>query len=290
MTAAIYAARAKLNTIVLEVNITGGLVNSTYLVENFPSYRSIHGIELMEKMRLHVDSFGVQVEELCKITRLELEGEVKRVITSEREYIARTIILATGRAPIPLEVQIECDAVHFCSICDGASYIGKRVLVVGGGNSAFDESQYLLSIGVGHITLVEIMDRFFAAQSSQDALMANDNVCCYSRMKVKDLIVNDGKLTSAILESVADGKETCVPVDGVFVFLGQKPNNGLFSDSVALDDHGYIPAAQDMSTNIPGIYAAGDIVAKSFRQIVTAVSDGAVAALSAERYVRSLKK
>jgi thioredoxin reductase (NADPH) len=290
MTAAIYAARAKLNPIILEVNITGGLVNLTYLVENFPSYRRIHGMELMEQMREHVDSFGVPVEELCEINRLKLQGEIKGVTSSEGEYTGRAVILATGRTPIPIDVPTKCDAVHFCSVCDGPPYIGKRILVVGGGNSAFDESLYLLSMGVGHITLVEIMDRFFAAQSAQDALIANDNVSCHTRIKVKDLIVESGKLTGAILESTIDGKETCVPVDGVFVFLGQKPNNDLFRDDVVLDGQGYIVAGQDMSTNIPGVFAAGDIVAKPFRQIVTAMSDGAVAALSAERYLRSSRK
>ena len=148
MTAAVYAARANLRCIVLETNITSGLVNSTYTVENFPSYPSIHGMELMQKMRDHVDSLNVPVEEACEVESLELTGTIKTVETYDAVYKAKAVILATGRKPIPLDVPTECEQAHFCAICDGGPYVGKRVLVVGGGNSAFDESLYMLKIGV----------------------------------------------------------------------------------------------------------------------------------------------
>ena len=148
MTAAIYAKRANLDVVLLETNVTGGLVNSTYTVENFPSYPEIHGMELMEKMREHVDHMGVEEEEVFEVTGLELGEDEKAVHGDGIVYKAPAIILATGRKPIALDVPTECDQMHFCAICDGAPYKGKRVLVVGGGNSAFDEGLYLLNLGV----------------------------------------------------------------------------------------------------------------------------------------------
>ena len=290
MTAGIYAARANLSTIVLETNITGGLVNSTYTVENFPSYPSIHGMELMQKMRDHLDSLNVPVEEACEVEMLELSGNPKIVETYDAIYKAKAVILATGRKPIPLDVPTECEQAHFCAICDGAPYVGKHVLVVGGGNSAFDESLYMLKIGVERITLIEVMDRYFAAKTTQDELFGNAGVTGHTCTKVKDVVVKDGVLKAALLENVQDGKTIELPCDGIFVFLGQKPNNELFKDVVELNPQGYIKAdPRDMSTNVPGVFGAGDINDKAYRQISTAVADGTIAALAAERYIRTLK-
>lgn len=286
MTAAIYAGRANLKVVLLETNITGGLVNSTYTVENFPSYPEIHGMELMEKMREHVDHMGVPVEEVFELERLDLTGPEKVIESTDFLFKSRAVILATGRSPVPLDVPTECDQIHFCAICDGAPYAGKRVLVVGGGNSAFDESLYLLNLGISQLTVVEVMDRYFAAQSTQDTLLGDARVKGHTGTKVADLVVEDGRLTAAILESVATGERTTLPVDGIFAFLGQTPNNEWFRDVVTLTEQGYIAAGPDMSTNIPGVFAAGDIVDKPFRQITTAISDGTIAALSAERWLR----
>ena len=286
MTAAIYAARANLRVALLETNVTGGLVNSTYTVENFPSYPEIHGMELMEKMRAHVDHMGVDVEEIFEITGLELSGEEKIVHSGDDVWKAPAIILATGRKPIPLDIPTECDQMHFCAICDGAPYKGKRVLVVGGGNSAFDEGLYLLNLGVAGLTVVEVMDRFFAAQATQDALLGDPRVKGFKTTKVVDVELTDGVLSAAILENTATGERTTLPVDGIFVFLGQAPNNEWFRDAVTLDDKGYIIADPDMATNISGVFSAGDINRKRYRQITTAVSDGTIAALSAEAYLR----
>ena len=180
--------------------------------------------------------------------------------------------------------------MHFCAICDGAPYKGKRVLVVGGGNSAFDEGLYLLNLGVAELTVVEIMDRFFAAEATQEALLGDPRVKGFKTTRVVDVEVTDGKLSAAILENAQTGERTALPVDGIFVFLGQSPNNEWFKDAIALDDKGYILAGEDMSTNIPGVFGAGDINHKPYRQITTAVSDGTVAALAAERWLRSRKK
>lgn len=287
MTAAIYAARANIKTIVLESNITGGLVNSTHTVENFPTWPKIHGMELMEKMRAHVDELNVPVEEVCEIEHLELVGEIKKVFTDGAVYTARAVILATGRRPLELGIDTPAEEVHYCAICDGGPYVGKKVLVVGGGNSAFDEGLYLLGLGVEHITLVEATSRFYAAQSTQDAFFDSGRVKAFTNATVKDLIVKDGHLDGAILN--VDGVEEKIDVKGVFVFLGQKPNNDLFIGQVELTEQGYLRVTDDMATSTPGVFGAGDINHKAFRQITTAMADGTIAALSAERFLRSQK-
>ncbi|WP_300669156.1 NAD(P)/FAD-dependent oxidoreductase [Desulfoluna sp.] len=289
MTAAVYAAQANLSTVILEESVTGGLVNSTHTVLNFPSYPKIHGMELMEKMRAHVDSLSVPVEEICEIEALSLEGEMKTVETDEELFRSRAVILATGRKPVPLDLPTECDEVHYCAICDGGAYKDKRVLVVGGGNSAFDESLYLLQVGVSTLTLVESQNRFFAADTTQTQLLADDRVEARTGTKLVDLCLEEGRLAGAILENLATGNRETLPVDGIFVFLGQSPNNDLFKDQITLSEKGYILAGADMGTNLPGVYGVGDINEKIFRQITTAMGDATVAALSVERYIRTLK-
>lgn len=290
MTAALYAKRANLRVALLETNVTGGLANSTYTVENFPSYPEIHGMELMEKMRGHIDRLGVDVEEVFEIAGLALEGEEK-IVRGEDGVVwkAPALILATGRKPIPLDVPTECDQIHFCAICDGAPYKGKRVLVVGGGNSAFDEGLYLLNLGVERLIVAEAMDRFFAAEATQDALFGDPRVMGLKTTRVADIELTDGRLSAAVLENTLTGERTVLPVDGIFVFLGQSPNNEWFKDAIALDDKGYILAGEAMSTSIPGVFGAGDINHKPFRQITTAASDGTIAALAAEAYLRTRK-
>lgn len=286
MTAAIYAARANLRAIVLESSITGGLVNTTHTVENFPTRPCIHGMELMKKMRAHVDGLSVPVEEVCEVEQLKLADGEKRAVTEEAVYTAKAVILATGRRPITLETPTEAEQVHYCAICDGAPYAGKRVLVTGGGNSAFDESLYLLGLGVEHITLVESTGRFYAAQSAQEALLNSGKVTAFTNTRIRDLILREGRLSGALLEK--DSGEKSIEAEGLFVFLGQQPNNALFTGQVELTPEGYISAGMDMSTNLPGVFGAGDINHKPFRQITTAMADGTVAAMAAEHYIRSL--
>lgn len=288
MTAAVYAARANRSCVVLESNITGGLANSTYIVENFPSYSEVHGMELMRKVREQVDNLGVTVEEVCEVERIDFSSSPKIVETEEAVYEAKTVIVATGRKPIPLDVPTECSQVHHCAICDGAPYKGKKVIVVGGGNSAFDEGLYLKQLGVAEIVIVEVMDRLFAAQSAQDALLGREGVRCCLTTVVTDLVVENDTLKAAILENKTTGETFTVEVDGIFVFLGQVPNSELFQGVLTLDKTGYIQADENMQTNIPGVFSAGDINVKAFRQLTTAAADGTIAALMADRYIRSL--
>lgn len=286
MTAAIYLARANVKAVILEKAICGGLCNYTYVVENFPSYPSIHGMELMQKVRDHVDHLGVAVEEVCEIERMDLSGREKIIETDEAIYRGTAVIVATGRKPILLDVPGN-EAIHYCSICDGFAYAGKRVLVVGGGNSGFDESLYLLRIGIRHLTLVEVADRFFAAQSAQEELLKHTNVDARKSTKVVQILLDNGKVKGAVLQNVATGETETIEVDGVFVFMGQKPTTEFLKGIVALDDHGYVLVDEDMNTSVPGVFSAGDLNRKRFRQLTTAMNDGTIAALASERYVRT---
>ncbi len=286
MTAAIYTARANLSTAIIEKEVCGGLVNSTHVVENFPSYPSINGMELMEKTLEQVEALGVEVEQVAEINSLKLTEEIKTVETEEGIYNGKAIILATGRVPIPLPIETDCEQIHYCSVCDGTAYKGKKVLIVGGGNSGFDEALYLLSLGVEQITIIEMMDRFFASQSTQDKVADKAQIRARTSTRIKEL-VEEGKLKGVILEDAESGETESLDVDGIFVFIGQKPNNDLFADTVFLDKAGYIVTGDSMETNLKGVFSAGDINQKAYRQITTAMADGTIAALSAEKYIRS---
>ncbi len=285
MTAAIYAARASLDVTIVESNICGGLVNSTHIVENVPSYVRIHGMELMDKVREQVDALGVAVEEAAEIEALEIDTPLKYIRTDDAEYQAKALILATGREPIPLDVANGCQQVHYCSICDGAAYKGKKVLVVGGGNSGFDESLTMLDMGVREILLIEKMDRFFAARITQEALKKRPNAAMRHSTSVERLICKD-RLTDVVLKDETTGTTETVAVDGIFVFMGQKPNTCGFDGLLELDAQGYIRADENMHTSLSGVFTAGDVRFKKYRQITTAMSDGTIAALEAERYIR----
>ncbi|MDL2306979.1 FAD-dependent oxidoreductase [Desulfovibrio sp. OttesenSCG-928-C06] len=288
MTAAVYAARANRSCVILESNITGGLANSTYTVENFPSYIDVHGMDLMQKCRDQVDHLGVEVEEVCEIVKMDLVSQPKVVETEDAVYEAKAVIIATGRKPITVEVPTECDNIHYCAICDGAPYEGKNVVMLGGGNSAFDEGLYLKQLGINKLAVVEIMDRFFAAQATQDDLLGREGVSAHKECSLKDVKVEDGKLVAAILENKNTKECHEVECDGIFVFLGQVPNSEPFKGLIDMDEKGYIKANESMETNIPGVFSSGDINVKVFRQLTTAAADGTVSALMADRYIRSL--
>jgi thioredoxin reductase (NADPH) len=286
LTAAIYAARANLKTALIEREVCGGLVNSTWEIKNFPSQKSINGMELMEMVSDQVRDLGAEVEEVAEISSLDVAGAMKSIETEEAIYRAPAIILSLGRTPIELDIETECEQIHYCSVCDGANYEGKRILVVGGGNSGFDESLYMLNLGVGHITLIEQMDRFFAAQAMCDQLLQHDNVVARTSTQIKRLIIKD-RLQAVELENVSTRETDIVEVDGIFVFMGQKPNTECIGGKIDLDEDGYIKAGPLMETNLSGVFAAGDAIQKKYRQITTAMNDGTIAALEAERYVRN---
>ena len=291
MTAAIYAARANLNTVLLEKSVCGGLVNTTYCLENFPSQPGIGGMELMEKVRDQVEAMGVEIREVIEVDHVHLDGEVKRIVTDEGELEAPVVILATGRRPRQLSIETECESVHYCAICDGSGYKGKRILVVGGGNSGIEESDYLLSLGVAHITVVEQMENLVASAKAQEELRRHgDKVDIFTTTVIESLEEENGRLKGVTLKNLSTEETMRLPMDGIFVYMGHETQVDLFKDSVDINDHGYVAADMHMATNVPGVYAAGDIVNKKYYQITTAMNDGTIAALSAAEYIRQMEK
>lgn len=289
MTAALYAARANLSVRIVEKEICGGLVNWTHTVENVPSYKSIHGMELMAACREHVESLGVAIEEISEAERVKLDGQPKELFTSEGDrFTADAVIIATGRRPIPLPVETAFEKVHYCSVCDGTAYKGKDVLVVGGGNSGFDESLYLAGLGVRSIHIVEMFPACAAAQSTQDRARATGVITASVNTVISALEpLPDGRCLASLKDTSTNAvsEET---VDGVFCFIGQKPNTNLFAGLVDMDK-GYIRTGEDMRTSLSGVFAVGDVRVKQYRQITTAMGDGTIAALEAERFIRSLR-
>ena len=289
MTAALYAARANLSVRIVEKEVCGGLVNWTHTVENVPSYKSIHGMDLMTACREHVESLGVTIEEVNEVEEVRLVGQPKEVRTSEGDsFTADVVIIATGRKPIPLPVETAFEKVHYCSVCDGTAYKDKDVLVVGGGNSGFDESLYLAGLGVRSVHIVEMFPACAAAQSTQDRALATGIIRANVNTTITALDpLPDGRCRAS-LRDTASGAASKETVDGVFCFIGQKPNTALFEGLIDMEK-GYIRTNEDMRTSLPGVFAVGDVRAKRYRQITTAMGDGTVAALEAERFIRSLR-
>lgn len=285
MTAAIYAARANLSVCILEKNICGGLVNWTNTVENVPSYPSIHGMDLMARCREHVASLNVAIEEVDEVERIDFIGERKLVYTSMgEEYEAGAVIVCTGRQPRPFPVKTSFDKIHYCSVCDGTPYKGKDILVMGGGNSGFDESLYLLNLGIRSIHIVETFPNCIAAASTQDQARATGKIVVSVSTDITAVDpLPDGRGLVHLLNKDT-GEEYTEEIDGIFCFIGQSPNTALF-DGVLELDHGYIKVNADMETNIKGVFAAGDVTAKKYRQITTAMSDGTIAALQATAFL-----
>lgn len=289
MTAAIFTARANLKTVILEEEVCGGLANWTHTVENFPSHISINGMELMDNIFTQVENLGVVVDQPVEIQELNINQQVKTVVTEDTVYKGKAIILATGRKPINLKVDSDSERIHYCSVCDGAAYKGKKVMVVGGGNSGFDESLYMLSIGIEEILMVEALDECCAADSTQSKLRRGNNVEIKTSTKVV-AVDKEGDGCRVVLENTKTGESETAYVDGVFVFIGQKANTQLFSKDIDLDSYGYIIAGENQGTKLPGVYAAGDVVKKEHRYLTTAMSDGTIAAMSVERYIRDMRE
>jgi thioredoxin reductase (NADPH) len=285
MTAAIFAARANLKTLIVEEKACGGLASWAKSVENFPSHVSINGMELIERVLAQVRNLAVNIDEAAEVVRLDLNGFSKTVETDEYIYEGKSIIIATGRQPIKIQVETDFDRIHYCSVCDGSAYVGKKVLVVGGGNSGFDESLYLLSLGVYEIILIEVLDTCCASEITQAKLRSCSKVEIRTSTFVT-AVAKEGNGCQVTLENWRCRSRETLYVDGIFVFIGQKANTHLIHGLVDLDADHYVITGPNRETNIPGVYAAGDVVQKSYRYLTTAMADGTIAALAAEKYIR----
>ena len=286
-TAALYAARAGLSTLVLEKLSAGGQMALTEQIDNYPGFESgIDGFTLGEKMQQSAERFGAMTE-LAEVYKVSLSGKIKTLETSEGVFQGRTVVIATGASPRPLGVPGEealvSKGLHYCAACDGAPYRGKTVAVVGGGNSAAADALALSRIAK-KVYLIHRRDSLRATKVYHEPLMNAPNVefCWNSTVSA---LLHESRLTGLRLKDVNTGAERDLACDGVFISVGRAPATELFWDELALDKSGYIIADESTRTNLPGVFAVGDVRTKAVRQVVTAVSDGAVAVHYAEEYL-----
>lgn len=291
MAAAIYAARAGLAPVILENGVVGGQIAQSSTVENYPGYVGISGAELSEKFRKHLLALGTEIDEFDFIERVEFSEDKKRIITESRIYEPTTVIIATGAFPKPLPIKSEARfrgrGVHYCALCDGAAYKGKTVGVVGGGSAALEEALYLANIAE-RVVMIRRKDSFHAEKAILTKAENSPNIEILYNTDLIDAGGGD-RLEYAAVRDISTGVERKIPLSAVFAYIGSTPRTELFRDCIELDPRGYIAADEDMRTDIGGIFAAGDVRAKRYRQIVTAVSDGAIAALNAEKYISDRK-
>lgn len=290
-TAALYAARSGLDTVVLEKLSAGGQMALTHQIDNYPGYEEgVDGFTLGEKMRAQAERFGAKTE-ITEVLSVDLGAEPKAIKTSAGTHYAKTVVIATGANPRELGIDGEREligrGVHYCAACDGMFYKGKTVVVVGGGNSAAADAAILSRIA-GKVIIVHRRDTLRATKVYHKPLEEAENIEFRWNSVVTALLHGD-KVTGVRLKDVITGEETEIACDGVFVSVGRKPATGLLEGQIALDAGGYIIAGESTLTDVPGVFAVGDVRAKALRQVVTAVADGAVAVHHAEEYLAQRK-
>ena len=286
-TAALYAARAGLDTVVLEKLSAGGQMALTEQIDNYPGFEDgIDGFSLGEKMKRGTERFGVETK-LTEVLSLDLSGAVKKAETSEGPLFARTIVVATGAGPRELGIEDEQEligkGVNYCAACDGMFYKNKTVVIAGGGNTAAADALILSRI-CKKVIVVHRRDTLRATKIYHEPLMKAENVEFRWDSEIIELL-HDEKVIGIRLRNVKTGEETTLACDGVFVSIGRKPSSELVKDQVEVDPAGYIIADESTRTNIPGVFAVGDVRTKALRQVVTAVADGATAVHYAEEYL-----
>lgn len=286
-TAALYATRAGLDTIVLEKLYAGGQMALTHQIDNYPGFEDgIDGFSLAEKMQQQAERFSAKTE-LAEVISVDLKATPKVIETSEGTFYGKTVVISTGASPrelgVPMEKELVGRGVSYCAACDGMFYKGKTVVVVGGGNTAAVDA-ILLSRIVKKVIIVHRRDTLRATKIYHEPLMKAENVEFRWNNVVTQLLYG-AKLTGIRLRDVNTNAETELACDGIFISVGRKPATELVADQLELDRAGYVTAGESTVTNIPGVYAVGDVRTKELRQIVTAVADGAIAVHHAEEYL-----
>ena len=286
-TAALYAARAGMDVMVLEKLSAGGQMALTHQIDNYPGFsEGIDGFELGMKMQEGAERFGAKTE-YAEVHALDLQANPKRLDTSEGTFYARTVVLATGAGPrklgLPEEEALIGRGVNYCAACDGMFYKGKTVVLVGGGNSAAADAM-ILSRVAEKVILVHRRDTLRATKIYHKPLMEAKNVEFMWNSAVAELI-HDQKLKAVKLRNVNTGEETVVEADGIFISIGRQPATDLVAGQLELDRGGYVVADESTRTSIPGVFAVGDVRTKVLRQIITAAADGAVASHYAEEFL-----
>ena len=291
-TAGLYAARAGLSCAIIEKLSIGGQMVLTDQIDNYPAFPDgIDGYSLGQAMKQGADRAGAKTI-FAEILSVDLLGEVKTIATDSGLYRAYSVIVATGadhkHLGAPEEESLIGRGVHYCATCDGMFYRNKTVAIVGGGNSAVGAAKYLARL-CQKVILVHRRDTLRASKAEIDALEQLDNVELRFHRTV-DAFLHEARVSGLVLRDVNTGAQEELPCDGVFISVGQSPNTAMLKDQIALDDSGYILADESTKTNIPGVFAAGDVRTKLLRQVITACADGAVSASQAEAYLSEVRR
>lgn len=287
LTSAIYCGRAGLKTVLCESGFSGGKIISVNSIENYPGFSSVNGFELAEKMKEQALNSGVEIKEFLKTEKVNLKDKVKNIYTDSTVFEAKCVIIATGSQKVLLDVKNEekfhGNGVHYCAECDGFLYKNKTVAVTGGGSSAVSAAIYL-SESASKVLMIRRKDSFHCEKILLDRLKKISNIQILYNWNITDLLGED-KLIGIEVQNTRNNTRGILSADGVFVFNGSRPSTELFKDVLSLDSEGYIFTDENMCTNIPGVFAAGDVRSKLCRQITTATADGTAAAYSAEKYI-----
>ena len=288
LTAGIYASRAKLSTVILNEGAVGGQMVLTEEIANYPGVPATKGYMLANTMKQQAKSFGCKIKYNVKIDRYHFDGKVKRVeLEDGRVFQAKSVILTPGGRPrslnIPGEDRFKGSGISYCATCDGDFFTGKEVVVVGGGNAALEEAVALTQFAT-RVTIVHQFDHFQAFKHAVDEAEKNSKINFIMESELRGFYGN-GKLEKVEIEHLPTGKKSEIKIDGTFIFVGYQPNTESLTDLVQLNDRKEIMVDSDMKTNLEGVFAAGDCIAKKYRQVTTAVAEGTIAALSASKYL-----
>lgn len=292
MTAAVYASRANLDTVLLERGMPGGQMVDTEDIENYPGFDHILGQDLSSKMFEHAKKFGAEYA-YGDIKEVTDHGDYKIIQAGTKEYKARAVIITTGaqykKLGILGEAELTGRGVSYCAVCDGAFFKDKELVVIGGGDSAVEEGIYLTRFAK-KVTIVHRRDELRAQNIIQDRAFANDKIEFIWDTEVETINESEGKVGSVTLKNTKTEETSKFTTDGVFVYIGMIPLSEPFNKLGVVDEEGYIPSDENMETNVAGVFSAGDIRVKDLRQIVTATGDGSIAAESAQKYIELLPK
>lgn len=291
LAAAIYTTREDIETVLMEKGVVGGMAAITDWVDNYPGFpNGIAGLEYADNLRAQAERFGAKIE-LGEVTEIIDEGQYKRLKTTEGDMLAKAVLIATGtdykKIGVPGEQEYYARGVHYCATCDGAFYRDKRLVVVGGGNSAVQEAMFLTRFA-SHIDLLVRSDKMRASEILQRELREKhaDKITVHFNTTTDEIVGEDGKVVKVVGTDTTANKKVEFPTDGVFVFVGLKPNTAfLQSSKIELDEIGLVKTSEHLETSMPGVYAAGDVRSGATMQIASATGEGATAALHIREYL-----
>ena len=291
LTAGLYLCRAKIDAVLLDEHLTGGEAIYSPLIENYPGFpEGVSGADLMEKIKAQADRFGLEVKTFAKVMNLGVDGQVKTVQLENGEVGARVVIVTTGRSPrkmgIPGEEEFSGRGISYCATCDAPLFKERVVMVVGGGDAAVEEALHLARFA-SKVFLVHRRDELRASSYLQERILSEPKMEFIWNSELAE-IKGEKMVNSAVVINNLTRERTEIPVSGIFFYVGNVPNTGFLKEVVELNDDGYVVTDDRLESSVPGIFAAGDVRANYFKQVVLAAAEGALAALSAQRYLETI--